>query len=270
MSAPGPRMGCRGFSRGYDRLLSQRIYRSGTVDAVLQDRAVEVCAATVGRFMLPPDVGGNDVTVLRGRRPQLAHFADFAVRAYPADGKVLSIARFCSDVEAQYPSPEHSARSGYYASPDHFMWGGVEEFVIAKGSDWCAELARTFCALCEVSGVPARIVFALDGSDDGHVLAECNAGGRWMLVDPLAAKLYQTPELGPVGAARMFELPAKQRRTLTASADHYYVHERFFGHLSVAEYSIADAARYDYGLSRCNEYYRQLLSGSWNEAAVVP
>ena len=181
-TAPDPRTGCRGFSRAYDRLLAERIYRSGTVDAVLQDCAVEVCDATLGRFMLPPDVGANDVTVLRGRRPVLAHFADFAVRVYRADCKVLSIARFCSEIEARFPSPEHSARGGYYASPDHFMWGGTEEFVIAKGSDWCAELARVFCALCEMIGVPARIVFALDGSDDGHVLAECYGCGSFRTI----------------------------------------------------------------------------------------
>ena len=268
MPVPDARIGCSGFSSAYDRLLSQRVYRSGTVDAVLQDRAVEVCDATLGRFMVPPDVGANDVAVLRRRRPVLAHFADFAVRAYPANCEILSIARFCSDIDAQFPSPEHSARGGYYPSPDHFMWGGVEEFVIAKGSDWCAELARVFCALCEIVGVPVRIVYALDGSDDGHVLAECHASGRWMLVDPLAAKLYQNPDLGPVGAARMYELPNKQRRILTASAEHYYVHKRFFRHLSVVEYSIADEAQYDYGLSRCNAYYRQRLSDSWNDAAV--
>ena len=165
-----------------------------------------VCGATFGRFMVPPDVGANDVAVLRGRRPQLAHFADFAVRTYPADCKILSIARFCSDIETQFPSPEHSARGGCYASPDHFLWGGVEEFVIAKGSDWCAELARVFCSLCEMIGVPARIVFALDGSDDGHVLAECYRDGEWMLVDPLAAKLYQDASIGTVGAARMHQL----------------------------------------------------------------
>ena len=185
----GPRTGCRGFSRDYDRLLVERIYRSGTVDAVLQDCAVEVCDVTLSRFIGPPDAGDGDVTVLRRRRPLLAHFADFAVRAYPANCKVMSLALSCRDIEAQFPAPEHSALGGYYSSPDDFMWGGVEEFVIAKGSDWCAELARVFCALCEMMGVPARIVFALDGSDDGHVLAECYEGGEWMLVDPLAAKL---------------------------------------------------------------------------------
>ena len=90
-----------------------------------------------------------------------------------------------------------------------------------------------------------------------------------MLVDPLAPKLYQDPDVGPVGAARMYELTDEQKRCLTASAESYYVHERFFRYLSVAEYSIVDAARYDYGLSRCNEYYRQRLSTCWNEAAAT-
>ena len=114
---PGPRTGCRGFSRAYDRLLAERVYRSGTVDAVVQDCAVEVCDATLGTFMRPPDARDGNVTELRRRR--------------------------------------------------------------------------------------------------------------------------------------------------------YYVHERFLRHLSVSEYSIRDAARYDYGLSRCNEYYRRRLSTSWNEASAT-
>ena len=267
-AVPYPRTGCRGFSRAYDRLLSERIYRTGTVDAVLQDGAVEVCDVTLRRFTLPPDSGNDDVAILRRKRPLLAHFADSAVRTYLAKCKVTSLALFCRDIETQFPSPEHSALGGYYSSPDDFMWGGVEEFVIAKGSDWCAELARVFCALCEMVGVPARIVFALDGSDDGHVLCECFDDNEWMLVDPLAAKLYQDAHIGRVGAARMHQLTNEVRRVLTASAESYYVHERFFRHLSVSEYSIRDAERYDYGLSRCNEYYRQRLSDSWNEVAA--
>ena len=200
----------------------------------------------------------------------LAQFTNFAARAYPANGKVASLALFCRDIEVQFPSPEHSAHDGYYPSPDHFLWGGTEEFVIAKGSDWCAELARVFCALCELSGISARIVFALDGSADGHVLAECHVDDEWMLVDPLAAKLYEDSRLGRVGAARMHQLTGAEKRVLTASAENYYVHERFFRHLSVSEYSIRDAAWYDYGLSRCNEYYRQRLSDHWNEASARP
>ena len=215
---------------------------------------MEVCDATLGRFMSLPDVAAKDVAVIRGRRPLLAHFAEFGVREHPANCVIMALAFFFRDIEAQFPSPEHSARDGYYASPDHFMWGGTEEFVIAKGSDWCAELARVFCALCEVSGIPARIVFALDGSDDGNVLAECRDGDEWMLVDPLAAKLYRDSHVGRVGAARMHQLTSEEKRALTASAENYYVCERFFRHLSVSEYSIRDSARYDYGLSRCNEY----------------
>ena len=154
--------------------------------------------------------------------PMLAQFTNFAARAYPANGKVASLALFCRDIEVQFPSPEHSAHDGYYPSPDHFLWGGTEEFVIAKGSDWCAELARVFCALCELSGISARIVFALDGSADGHVLAECHVDDEWMLVDPLAAKLYEDSRLGRVGAARMHQLTGAEKRVLTASAENYY------------------------------------------------
>lgn len=110
---PDPRTGCRGFSRAYDRLLAERVYRSGTVDAVVQDCAVEVCDATLRRFMRPPDAGDRNVTELRRRRPLLAHCADFVVGAYPVGCEILSLALFCRDIEAQFPAPEHSARGGY-------------------------------------------------------------------------------------------------------------------------------------------------------------
>lgn len=82
------------------------------------------------------------------------------------------------------------------------------------------------------------------------------------------AKLYRDPDVGPVGTARMYGLSSEQKRVLTASAESY-VHERFSAPLRVRVVDLrCDAARYDYGLSRCNEYRRR-LSTSWNEAAAT-
>ena len=259
-----PRKGCRNFSLAYDELLRHRIYRCGTVDATLQDSAIEVCDSTVNYFKQAPRDRKSNAEVLRNKRPLLAYFVEVAYSAFPRGSNIASLASFTQAIDANFPAVEHSTRRGYYACPDDFIWGGVEEFVVVKGSDWCAEVARVFCAFCEVEGLAARVVYALDGSDDGHVLAECYCNDGWMLVDPLAAKLYRDDVIGPVGAARMYELETSERRRLTNSRENHYVNHRFFRFLSIAEYSLFDANEYDYSLSRCNDFYRRRLSPRWN------
>jgi hypothetical protein len=173
------------------------------------------------------------------------------------------LARFTADLERLFPSPEHAAARGYYPTPDDFWWGGTEEQVIAKGSDWCHEVARVCCALAQVAGVPARIVYTF-GREDGHAIVEAFADGAWTLVDPLAPKVYTRAGGGPFGAVDMARAAPTERRRATSGREGPYVHERFFEFTAVAEYRLIDAAQYDYSPSSSNAYYRELLRPMWN------
>ena len=59
-----------------------------------------------------------------------------------------------------------------------------DEALLASGSGWCNEQARIFVRLCQVSGIPARII-QLFYSDEksGHCIAEFYADGRWCMAD---------------------------------------------------------------------------------------
>jgi len=59
-----------------------------------------------------------------------------------------------------------------------------DESLLRSGLGWCNEQARVFVRLCQVSGIPARIVqlFYADGLT-GHCIAECYADGRWAMAD---------------------------------------------------------------------------------------
>lgn len=60
----------------------------------------------------------------------------------------------------------------------------LDEDLLATGTGFCNEQARVFVRLCQVAGIPARIVFLFysDGRT-GHVVAEFFADGRWAMAD---------------------------------------------------------------------------------------
>ncbi len=59
-----------------------------------------------------------------------------------------------------------------------------DEALLASGGGWCNEQARVFVRLCQVAGVPARIIFLFYADNrSGHVIAEFYADGRWSLAD---------------------------------------------------------------------------------------
>jgi hypothetical protein len=255
--------GCRGWSPELDILLDRRIYRSQTVDAVLQDRAVVLGPETLSQFRTAPGPEAFRLNELPARRPLLALVAaDLISPAGPLQ-TLERIAAFTHDMENRFPSPEHPASAGYYVTPDDFWWGGTEEMVITKGSDWCAEVARVCCALAQLSGMPSRIVYA-HSRNDGHVLTECFALGRWVLVDPLAPLVYQRRDGSWLSAADMAAATPQAREKYTGGHPGAYVDAKFFECMAVSEYRLIEAASYDYGISHINDFYRELLRPIWN------
>ena len=62
--------------------------------------------------------------------------------------------------------------------------GADEEALLKNGDLWCNEQARVFVRLCQVAGVPARIVFLfLSEGKNGHVIAEFYADHHWCMAD---------------------------------------------------------------------------------------
>lgn len=70
-----------------------------------------------------------------------------------------------------------------------------DEAILRSGAGWCNEQARVFVRLCQVSGIPARMVFThyADGKS-GHTIAECHIDGRWRLVDATWFCVFPGPD----------------------------------------------------------------------------
>jgi hypothetical protein len=56
--------------------------------------------------------------------------------------------------------------------------------LLSSGTGFCNEQARVFVRLCQVAGIPARVVFLFySDKRTGHTIAEFYADGRWCMAD---------------------------------------------------------------------------------------
>ena len=106
---------------------------------------------------------------VKGSRPSLDRLVETVCKnAHTEREKVLALFAFVRDLHLK------SGRSDYF-------YGGTEEEQIKKGEFLCERVSRLMVALCEVSGIPARIVFHLSS---GHVITEIYLEENWAYFDP--------------------------------------------------------------------------------------
>jgi len=83
--------------------------------------------------------------------------------------KALAIMRRCRD-------------NRDYAQSSISFDGGTEEELIKRGAIMCNEISRVFICLCQIAGLPARLVGA---HISGHMMSEVYIEGKWMWVDSM-------------------------------------------------------------------------------------
>lgn len=84
--------------------------------------------------------------------------------------QALAFMRFCRDLYERDPRDF-----------DEYIYGGTEEQLIEKGEGLCECLGRLMVALCEVAGIPGRIMMHDIG---GHITSEVYVEGVWAYIDP--------------------------------------------------------------------------------------
>lgn len=218
-------------------------HRAGSVDAVLLDRQIPLTvqsqlslAAWPGR---PP--------YIQGSRPELEAFVRQALDGAMHDvQKIVALARFVARIPHQFPTVEHSTASGFYGDFSTLLLGGTEEEVIKKGSPLAAERARTLCAMAQVAGLPARVVFlARPDVRERHTVTEVFITGRWAVFDGFSNRYFAWPKHGYAGAWDVRQLPG----IVDNQGDHgrsRYVDSAFYRYAGVAVYNIMDNASFAY------------------------
>ena len=170
------------FGPAYRVMLAGDAHAPRSVDRVLFQRMIRLGTATADYLYAsyPP-------TTLRyrhGSRPKLERFLGAATTpATTPEELVDGIARWCAEIA-------HAADS---RSLDDLRLGGTEEAIVRRGTDWCTDLARVGCVLCQVAGLPARLVhlFNTTAAYSGHAIVEVLRQGRWGCVDVVHGVVYR-------------------------------------------------------------------------------
>jgi hypothetical protein len=143
------------------------------------------------------------------------------------------------------------------------LLGGTEMQIIRRGSDWCTDVARVACALCQASGMPARLVALADtqAAYSGHTIIEAFRDGAWGALDALSNVIYRHADGRPVTTWQLMCDPALIEAHARPPIPPFTTAAQFRA-AAIANYFLWQAGRYDYTVSPANEYYRSILAMS--------
>ncbi|MCY3763537.1 MAG: hypothetical protein OXH50_20010 [Gemmatimonadetes bacterium] len=241
--------GPKAFGGAYRIMLEYDAHAPGSVDRELVGSMVRLCDETASH--LYRSYTNLSVGYEPGSRPELERFLAEAESSEggPVD-RVAAIAGLTLGLAEKRPAgrlPE-------------MRFGGTEEQIIARGSDWCADVARVGCALYQVSGFPCRMVylFNLDAAYSGHVIVEVHRSGKWGAVDTSSGVIYQEEDGVPASTLELMNDAHLVKRH--AGPDAWYTNPEQFTAAGIANYNVCDFELYDYEVTGLNDYTRAVLS----------
>ena len=236
------------FGKAYGTMLEKDTHAPGSVDRVLAEKMVRLCAETADYLYM-------------GYSPTSACKEKALVRcwnnAWPMPGHPKGLQR------TGWPGSSTSAAVLGSVLPTTSMRcasAGPREQIVARGSEWCTDVARVACAMCQVAGVPARLVSLVNLSQaySGHQFIEAFNEGVWGAVDPLDGVLYRRPD---GRQATTWELMNDDRlvRGNWQEQSSFFADPRQFEAAAIVNYPIWRASSFDYTVSSLNDYTRRVL-----------
>jgi len=241
-------MGISQFGQAYRIMMENDAHAPGSVDRVLAERMIRLCTETAAQ--LYARYTPTAIHYLEGSRPRLERYVRQAIKGcHTEEDKVEGIASFCSRLKEKVEGETLS----------EMVLGGLEEDVVERGSDWCPDVARVACVLCQVAGIPSRLVmlFNTDQAYSGHVIIEAYRSGAWGGVDPLTNVVYRS-QGRPATTWELMRDPGVVKAHWRGSSTPYNTPGQFRS-AAISNYLVWDRDKYDYSTSRANDYYRSIL-----------
>ncbi len=239
------------FGRAYQVLYENDCHAPGSVDRLLADQMIRLCKAT--RNYIYKEYTPHEASYVKGSRPTLDRYLKRIISSEDAaEALVEKIVSFTSQLSERVSD-----------ELDEMLFGGTEEEILHRGSDWCTDVARVACALCQVAGIPSRwvILADLERAYSSHVIIETHRGDHWGVVDPLTNVIYRRAEGKPASAWDLMNRSALVDRHYRDETTPYAVHDQF-GAVAVSNYFIQRHRDHSYTVSNINDYYRLILDMS--------
>lgn len=226
-------------------------HADNSIDRILMENMVKLCSETI-------DYLYNECTPIKspyqsGSKVELEVYVEkISLDSTSDEDHIKAITQFTSKLQERAIN-----------DLDLIKIGGTEEEIIERGSDWCADVARVGCALFQVAGFPARIVYLVDTERaySGHVIVEVYRANYWGAVDTLTNVIYCHPDGTPASSWELMN-NSKLIEKHSSGETTPYTNIDQFRQVAISNYSILDWKKYDYTASKINEYYRSILEMS--------
>jgi len=246
------------FGPAYRMMLENDSHAPSSVDNVLLREMVKLCSETVD-FLYSTHTP-VDVQYEKGSRPKLDLYVEDIGKASSEEGIIENIAQFTSrlqDIAEQ--------------DLDKVQVGGMEEEIIERGSDWCTDLARVGCVLCQVAGFPSRLISLVDAKKaySGHVIIEVYRARVWGAVDPTTNVIYRHRNGKPATTWQLMndtKLVDQHFRDESTP----YTNPNQFREAAITNYFVWRWKEHDYTMSCVNDYYRSILASDNSGTAFSP
>jgi len=237
------------FGPAYRVMLENDPHAQGSVDRALAENMVKLCSETAG--YLYKAYTPLEVSYKRGTRPILESYLKSIAAGCSSNEEVIErIARFTSRLQDKAED-----------DLDRMRIGGIEEDIIERGSEWCTELARVGCVLCQLAGFPARLVMLANTARaySGHVIIEVYRAAAWGAVDTTTNVVYRYPRGKPPSTWDLMKNPQLIRRCWRSESTPYTKPEQFRA-AAITNYFVWRWKDYDYTVCGLNDYYHSILS----------
>ncbi len=240
--------GPKAFGKAYQYMLENDTHAPGSVDRELAASMIRLCEDTAS--YLYDAYTDLRIGYVKGSRPAL-------------EETLSAIEPSVLDPEHLIPAIAYFTRGLAEKRPrglDAMRFGGTEEQVIERGSEWCTDVARVGCALYQLAGFPCRIVnlFNLNAAYSGHVIVEVYCSETWGAVDTNSAVVYRKDNGVPATTWELMNDDVLVNRHKSPEA--WCTAPEQFTSAGIANYYVRDTKQYDYSVSRLNDYYRAILT----------
>lgn len=237
------------FGPAYKVMLENDPHALGSIDRILTGNMIRLCPETVE--FLYSEYTPTSSFYKKGSRPKLEQYVKEAISdTHSKEERIEAIARFTSSLQKKACE-----------DLDLMQFGGTEEKIIARGSDWCSDIARVACTFCQIVGFPARIIHLFDTKKaySGHVITEVYRAKVWGAVDPLRNVVYRHGSEGKPASTwdlmnkpRLIEYHPRGGLSWCAAVGQ-------FRGAAISNYFLWRWREYDYTVSKINDYYRSIL-----------
>ena len=241
----------------YQRMLRHDVHALKSVDRVLMREMIRLTESS-GDYLYC-NYTPTEAIYEPGTRPEM----ELAVqRALSARGQGSSAAGL--DTLRQIVTfLSQIALSADDIHPRELVFGGTEESIVTRRTDWCTDLARAGCVMLHIDGVAARLVCLFDTvrAYSGHQIIEANIDGSWACAGPVRGYVFQHSDGRPASARDLVNDQSIAIDTIAdaAAAEAY---NGLFSNVFLVNYGPELFTDYDFTESKADAYNLSILDES--------